>query len=348
MNYKDLCINAEQTIEEAIKRLNEAYVKILFVVNNKNKLIGTITDGDVRRSLIKDFSMNVKIPSVMNVSPKYCFYKDSFTKRKNILKYHEIDSMPVVDERGIVCGLETLFLESQKLRIDTPVIIMAGGLGSRLGDLTKFEPKPMLKINDRPILEHLISKLSNQGFHDIYITTYYRSEMIVDYFGTGEKWGVNINYILESSPLGTAGSLSLIKNLDPESSIIVTNADLMTSINFADFFKFHIEEKNICTIAATNFQNKIPFGVIDFNGSKLNKISEKPVYNYLVTAGIYIFKFKLIKSIKTNVYLDMPDFINSLDMKKNVGVFPIHEYWTDIGQKEDLNEAKLLLSPKKT
>ena len=340
-NYLDICINKNEKMHVAIKVLNEANLKILFVVNNEKKLLGTITDGDVRRSLIREFSMDTLVTEIMNSSPKYCHDYDPFIKKQEIMKINGVNILPVLNDKNVICGLETIYSNKSPTKVMSPVVIIAGGFGKRLGNLTKHKPKPMVEVSGKPILEHTINQLSSQGFKNIYISTRYKSDIIINHFNTGKKWDVNISYLQEGTPLGTAGPLSLMKKFILDQPILVMNGDLMTSINFNHLLSYHVEEQNVCTICVSNFKNQIPYGVVSFNGSKLEKIVEKPIYNNLIVAGIYVLNSKLINSIEKDTFLDMPDFINSIKNKQNVGVFPIHEYWTDIGQKDDLQKANL-------
>lgn len=339
-NFKNMCIDECSKIQDAIKKLNENAIKTLFVVDNNFKLKGSITDGDIRRSLIKKFSMETKVTSFMNPSPKYCLLSDNELKIKATMGKNSVETLPILNENLEICGIRVNNENDDLLINKTPVIIMAGGFGKRLGELTKNTPKPMLKVEGKPILEHIILQLFQHGFGNIYISTHFLSEKIINYFQDGKKWGVNIKYLKEEVPLGTAGCLSLLEEYDPKQPVIITNGDLLTSINYADLLNYHCEEKNISTICVNNFKVQIPYGVINFKRSFLDSIIEKPTYNHTVLSGIYVFQYELIQSITKNTYLNMPDFINLINTKNNIGIFPIHEFWIDIGKRSDFQKAK--------
>ena len=339
-NFKNMFIDQSSKIQDAIKKLNDNSIKTLFVVDNDFKLKGSITDGDIRRSLIREFSMETKVTSFMNPSPKYCFLSDDELKIKATMAKNSVETLPILDKNLEICGIRVNNENINLLRNKTPVIIMAGGFGKRLGELTKNTPKPMLKVEGKPILEHIILQLCQQGFSNIYISTYFLSEKIINYFQDGKRWGVSINYLKEEVPLGTAGSLSLLEEYNPKQPVIITNGDLLTSINYADLLNYHCEEKYMSTICVNNFKIQVPYGVVNFKRSFLDSIIEKPTYNHTVLSGIYVFQYKLIKSIKTNMFLNMPDFINSINTKNNIGIYPIHESWIDIGKISDFEKAK--------
>lgn len=340
IKYKQMCINKDKYIQEAIKKLNEVPIKTLFVVDENLKLLGSITDGDIRRSLLREFSMDSKVTSFMNASPKYCLLNDDELIVKKIMTDNSFNTLPILNSNLEICGIKINKEVDTLVRSNTPVIIMAGGFGKRLGALTKNTPKPMLIVKGKPILEHIILRLYQDGFKNLYISTHFLSEKIINYFEDGKKWGVNINYLHEEVPLGTAGALSLLKENNTQQPVLVTNGDLLTSINYADFLNYHYVEKNKSTICINNFKIEVPYGVINFKESFLDSIIEKPTYNYSVLSGIYIFQYELIKSIKPKIFLNMPDFINSINTKNNIGVYPIHESWIDIGKISDFEKAK--------
>ena len=334
-----MCIDQHSKIQDAIKKLNENSIKTLFVVDNDFKLKGSITDGDIRRSLIREFSMETNVTSFMNPSPKYCFLSDNELKIKSTMAKNSVETLPILNKNLEICGVRVNSENDNLLRNKTPVIIMAGGFGKRLGELTKNTPKPMLKVEGKPILEHIILQLCQHGFNNLYISTHFLSEKIINYFQDGKRWGVSINYLKEEVPLGTAGSLSLLEEYNAKQPVIITNGDLLTSINYADLLNYHCSEKYMSTICVNNFKIQVPYGVINFKRSYLENIIEKPTYNHTVLSGIYVFQYELIQSIKTNMFLNMPDFINSINTKNNIGIYPIHESWIDIGKISDFEKA---------
>ena len=252
-----------------------------------------------------------------------------------------INQIPILDTEGHV--IELLKEEDLNLKLKSSlntVVIMAGGKGKRLRPFTSNCPKPMIPINGKPMLEIIIEKCIRNGFQNFYISVNYLKEQIINYFGNGERWGIKINYINEDFPLGTAGSLKLIP-VNLSESILVLNGDVITNLNLSLLSKFHQKHNASMTIAAKNEQFKIPYGVITTSGLELENIIEKPTYNFLVSAGIYIIKTSILKYIEKNKFCDMPDLV-SVVKEKNLKVvtFPIHEYWIDVGKPETLDKLK--------
>lgn len=219
---------------------------------------------------------------------------------------------------------------------------MAGGFGKRLKPLTTKTPKPMLEVGGEPILEKTIKKFINSGFHNFYISTFYKSEVIKDYFQDGANWNISIKYIDEPKPLGTAGALSLLPYKEFNSPIIMINGDLITDLNIKNLLSYHNEQENMITIGAKKYDVQVPYGVIETVGYKVKSIIEKPTHYFFINAGIYVINPKIIDNLLINKKIDMPYWITRLMEKNiNINIFPIHEYWLDIGEKSQYEEAKL-------
>ena len=305
------------------------------------KIKGTITDGDIRRGLTKHFSIDDKASTIMNKSPIVAHISDNKSvilekiRRKNIL------AVPIVDDKGRIIDIETLQHLTEKQYHDNPVLIMAGGMGKRLRPLTNDSPKPLLNVGKKPILETILMQFISSGFKRFYISTFYKSEMIQKYFGNGENFGVSIEYINEKMPLGTAGSLGGLPKSIPDLPIILINGDVLTKVNFNRLLQFHNEQNCVATMCVREYDFQVPYGVVEHSGHILQKITEKPVHKFFVNAGIYVVDKKLVDNVPSNVRIDMTTFIqNQIDNNRDVSIFPLHEYWIDIGRIDEYKRAQ--------
>ena len=227
-------------------------------------------------------------------------------------------------------------------KFHNPVFLMAGGFGKRLHPMTNDTPKPLLKVGDKPILEMILKQFIDAGFHNFYISTHYKAEMIREYFGNGDKWNVSIQYIHEEKPLGTAGALGLLPKDLLELPILVMNGDLLTKVNYKHLLDFHIEQGGEATMCAREYDIQVPYGVVEVEEQRVKSIIEKPVHKFYINAGIYVLNSAKVKSIDGDSYLDMPNLLNKLvsDNDENIGMFPIHEYWLDIGRMDEFQQAQ--------
>lgn len=339
-NVSEICLNYEETLLNALKNLEKNNAQIVLVIDKKGKLLGTISDGDIRRNLIVGNSLKTKVTEIMNKN--FISLDEDYSKQNilEIMRIKDINQIPIIDKDGKVFDIVLLreLIKNTK-NYDNPVLIMAGGIGSRLMPFTENCPKPMLKVGEKPILEILLERLIENGFRNFYISVNYLKEQIIDYFNDGKKWNVNIRYLKEKKRLGTAGALSLLpKNL--KEPFIVMNGDILTKFNIYQLLDFHKKNHSFATICAREYEFKIPFGVIQSNGIELSEIVEKPTYKSFVNAGVYAFEPQVLKIIKSNESLDMPELIERIkNSNKKINVCPIHEYWIDIGRHETLNKA---------
>ena len=324
---------------EAIKAINNNDAHFALVVDNKQKLIGTVTDGDIRRGLLKGNSLESNVGEFMN--SKFRYISEDEVNKININEVFDngIKQIPLLDKLGRVKKILKKEEISHRKSLINTAVIMAGGKGTRLRPHTSNCPKPMLLIQGRPMLEIILRKCINSGFSNFFFSVNYLKDQIIDYFDDGSKWGVKINYLLEDSPLGTAGSLKLIPKSfkDP---FLVLNGDIITELDLNALVNFHKKCSASITVAAKNEVNTIPYGVIYTSGLDLVKIVEKPVQNFLVSAGVYVINPEIIEFIKENEYFDMPNLINTA--KENcfkVVTFPIYEYWQDVGIPETLKKV---------
>lgn len=339
MNISNLIIKDDQTMKNCLDILNKNDQKIVLVVNNKGALIGTITDGDIRRSILNGLDLNSQTKDIMNASFFSAPKKISFYNANKIMRENDLKQLPIVNKKGVPIDVLLANIDTEK-RNDFSIFILAGGEGKRLLPLTENCPKPMLKLNNKPMLELIIDKFKNHGFHKFYISVNYLKEIIINHFEDGRKFGVKIKYIHEAQKLGTAGSLSLIQETINK-PLIVTNGDLITSINYENLLDYHIKNKNFVTIGIKKYISTIPFGVIKSKGNIVQEFLEKPSIPYNINAGIYILNPEVLNFLTKNEKIDMPDLIEKTIKKdKKVAMFPIHEQWQDIGVPEIYEEYK--------
>jgi dTDP-glucose pyrophosphorylase len=340
LDWKKTLIKPDESLENAIKKLNKG-TRILLVVNSSNELLGTLTDGDIRRALIKKLGLYSKVSEVMNTSPMTT--KSPYSREKILQEMSKKDilHMPIISNDGSLCGLETLQNLIDKPSYDNPVFLMAGGFGTRLHPLTKDIPKPLLKVGGVPLLETIITQFKSAGFSNFFISLYFKSEMIKEYFGDGSSFGVNIQYVQENKPLGTAGSLGLLPDDMPDLPIIIMNGDLLTKVDFEHLLHFHNNQNTVATMCVREYDLQIPYGVVNVDNYYITSIKEKPFHQFFVNAGIYVLNSQLIKTLDGKTYIDMPDLLHNELEKKQVAAFPVHEYWLDIGHKNEFEKANI-------
>jgi len=331
-------VTTNALIREAL-RVIDSGIQIALVVDADNKLLGTVTDGDIRRALLNGIGLDTTIENIYFKEPLVCSVD---TPKNQILKLaldKGVKQVPLVDENGVLVDIElcTDFIKHQKKK--NKVILMAGGLGQRLRPLTENTPKPMLKVGDKPILETILENFKRYGFVDIYISVNYLSKMIKDYFGDGSDFGVKITYIEENERLGTAGALSLIQDSIHE-PFFVMNGDLLTGVNFEHLLDYHLNDNAEATMCVREYEFQVPFGVVKLDDNAIKGIDEKPLHRFFVSAGIYVLSPDTLKLIPKNSFYDMPTLFEELIQKnQQVVSFPLREYWIDIGHLEDYHRA---------
>lgn len=340
IDIKKICIKSDSPIIEAMKIIELFSEKIALVVDNNFKLIGTVTDGDVRRGLIKNVSVNDSIDRIMNSNPTIFFENYNVDELQKVFSTKKISQIPILNNQRQVVEiiLSKALLESFKK--ENYVVLMAGGLGTRLGSLTADCPKPMLKIGDKPILETVLENLKEHGFQKFHISVNYKAEVIEDYFQDGSRFGVQINYLREKERMGTAGSLSLIKDIN--SPVLVMNGDVLTKVNFSQFLDNHEKNNYKASMCVRKYDLQVPFGVVNVDHNHIVGLEEKPTQSFFVNAGIYLLNPEVINYVPSETYFDMPTLFNLLISRhaQSAGVFPIHEYWLDVGRKDDFNKAQ--------
>ncbi len=341
-NLQEILVDINSNAIKAIDAINKSKAYIALIVDKDMSLVGTITDGDIRRGLLNGKTLDSNVQLFMNKN-FFSIEEGELCKEKIEKAFKRgITQMPILDSTGKV--KELLQKEEMLKRFKSPissVVIMAGGKGKRLLPHTSDCPKPMISINGKPMLEIIIEKCIDFGFDNFYISVNYLKDQIINYFGDGNKWGVKIKYLYEEKPLGTAGSLALIpEDSNFESSLLVLNGDIITNLDLGLLAEFHEKYNADMTIAAKHSSYTVPYGVINTSGIELEKIVEKPTYNFLVSAGIYIIKPFILQYIKKNTFFDMPDLVSVIKGKNSkVITFPIHEYWLDVGRPETLEKV---------
>lgn len=339
--WQNTLVQPDRSLEEAISVLDKGALRIALIVDADRKLLGTLTDGDIRRALLRHYSMNTPVREVMCSTPHAA--GNNWTKEKMLAVMEDLEllQMPVLDEDGRVVGLETLHGLLEKKTVDNPVFLMAGGFGTRLRPLTNDCPKPLLKVGDKPILELILEALVKAGFHRFFISTHYLPEMIRDHFGDGSQWGVSVTYVHEETPLGTGGALGLLPKDQVDLPVIMMNGDLLTTINYRGLLDFHSEHDSIATMCVREYEHQIPYGVVQTDGTFITSMVEKPVQKCFINAGIYVVSPELVRSVKRGTRIDMPTLLEqAIAASQNVSMFPVHEYWLDIGKMDDFNRAQ--------
>ena len=338
IEFKSLLVFDTCSVLDALGVMDKASTKIVLVINDNSQLLGTLTDGDVRRGLIKGISLESPVNKVMKTDYNFV-YLENVGRAENEIRDSSLNKLPVLDRDHRVVGLLVTSQSKAEIVHDNAIVIMAGGKGKRLWPYTKDCPKPMLLVDDKPILEILINQCKENGFKNIYLSVNYLKEVIIDYFGDGSRWGLNISYLIEDIPLGTAGSLKMLpKQIDKP--FLVMNGDVLTKIELRKVLEFHQDHKADATICVRHHEVSVPFGVVETNGTRLSQFSEKPIYSYLVNAGVYVLNPSILDIIKYNHVVDMPDVLEKAkNYRLDVHVCPIHEYWIDVGVPETMKEA---------
>lgn len=332
-------IASDATVRSALMYLNKLGPDaVLFVVDADRKLVGSLTDGDVRRGLIKGLSIDGLVTDFIQSNSIY-IQKNNFDLEL-IRQYRQknIKLVPVINHEGVIVNIINLRLLKTYLPVDA--VIFAGGEGRRLRPLTENTPKPLLKVGDKPIIEHNIDWLATFGIDDIWITLNYLGSQISSQLGTGESKGVTLHYVSEDKPLGTFGALSLIDDFQ-EDTVLVLNSDILTNIDYEDFYCRFSESGADMAVAAIPYDINVPYAVLEQENGMVKALKEKPRYTYFSNAGIYLIKRKMVDRIPKNAFYNATDFMEEL-LREGMQIlsYPIHGYWRDIGSHQDLQQAQ--------
>ncbi|MCC7573097.1 MAG: nucleotidyltransferase family protein [Candidatus Methanofastidiosum sp.] len=339
MNYYSKLIMKENTsLIKALKYMDEGGYGVIFITDEQEILLGVLTDGDVRKALLRGVNLETPVYDVMNRNYISILIDEPRELGEMLLRKLKRKHLPVLDSNHKL--MDIILLDEKEFKIiDNPVILMAGGLGTRLYPLTDECPKPLLKVGKKPILERIIEKFKSYGFINFYFSVNYKADMIKKYFGNGEKWGINISYIQETFKMGTAGALSLIKN-QVDKPLFVMNGDIMTDINYKSLLDFHHENNAFATMCVREYTMEIPFGTVNINMNRIVNIQEKPKESFFINAGIYVLDAQALQYIPDDKKYDMPELFALLKEKDyDLYAFPIREYWMDIGHMEDYIKA---------
>lgn len=336
INLEGLVFSPTLTIKEAIHALDLNGKGILLIANTDHVLSGTVTDGDIRRGLLKGLNLDAEVKDILN---RECMVVTPDIEKQQVLSLmhaNKIKQIPVVDNQGKVIALHLWDgLESSDER-DNPFIIMAGGIGSRLYPKTEKCPKPMIPVAGKPMLQHILERAREQGFRNFVISVNYLGHVVESYFGDGHKFGVNIEYLREPAPLGTAGSLAYFENTD-NLDVIVTNGDVITDINYGDLIDFHISQNAIATMAIKQSRWQNPFGVVTLRENEIVSYIEKPVTESYINAGIYALNPSSFDLLPLGIRTDMPDLLEKIKDSGNKFIgYLLHESWADVGIPEEL------------
>ena len=341
INISKISLHDNVTIMNSLDVISSGAVKIALVIDADNKLLGTLCDGDIRRGLSRNKTLNDTIEDI--------YFKNPVTAKRGTLRedllrlclINKISHVPIIDDDQKVIDLFLLDGELSKKQYANNVVLMVGGLGSRLRPLTKHMPKPMLNVGDKPILETIIKGFVDCGFTNITMCLGYKSNVIQDYFQDGSAFGASIDYIVEEKRMGTAGALSLLKKKSNK-PFFVMNGDLLTNVNFENMLDFHELNNSKATMCVREYDIQVPYGVVNLNEEKIVSIEEKPIHSFFVNAGIYLLEPECIDLIPSNEFYDMPSLFEELILnnKKTVS-FPLKEYWFDVGRIDDYEKARV-------
>jgi len=338
-NFKVLFKYSNTPLSEIISVINANDAKIALIIDDDGKLIGTITDGDIRRGLLRGENLTTQAEKVMKREFRSVHSSASEEIALSFMLQEMLQQVPALNEEGHVVKIHLLEEFIKPKSLPNVAVLMAGGFGQRLGSLTADSPKPMLKVGGKPMLEIVLRQCINYGLSKFYISVNYHKKQIMDYFSNGSRWNVKIEYIEEIQPLGTIGSLRLLPKI-PENPLLIMNGDVLTRVNLNSLFRFHNEQCSEATLCIREHETHLPFGVVNFNGSRVSGLIEKPLLKHYINAGVYIIDPLLLDLIPKKGSFDMPELLNeAIKHKKSIHAFPIHEYWLDVGHPETFEQA---------
>jgi dTDP-glucose pyrophosphorylase len=338
--WEDVLVGPETPLREALSKIDLSGSQMALVVDDDGRLLGTLSDGDVRRALLGGGDMSTPAGEAMHLHPTTILETHGRDEGLKLMRRLALHQLPVVDAEGRAVGLEVLddfFLPTNK---DNWVVVMAGGVGSRLKELTRDTPKPMLEVGDRPILETIVSNFVDSGFRRFYFAVNYLSHVIEDHFGDGSRFGVEIRYVHEETRMGTAGALGLLPAV-PDEPFFVINGDLLAQSDFGRMLEGHLDRGASATMAVRDYEFQIPFGVVRELEGEVARIEEKPVTRTLVNAGMYVISPEALEMVPPGERFDMPDLLAMmLESGMRVCSHRISGYWMDVGRRADLDRAR--------
>jgi dTDP-glucose pyrophosphorylase len=337
--WRQAILPAESTIRQVIRTLDQVAIKIVLVAGVDGKLQGTVSDGDVRRGLLKGLDLDSPISAIVH---RNALVVPPGVGRETVMQLmvaNKIQQIPVVNEHRHIVGLHLWDEITTPPTRSNLMVIMAGGKGARLRPYTENCPKPLVLVAGKPMLEHIVERAKLEGFSHFVLAINYLGHMIEDFFGSGERFGVQIEYLREQSPLGTAGALSLL-NPRPDAPFLVTNADVITDVRYGELLDFHIHHDAAATMAVRLHEWQNPFGVVQTRGVEIIGFEEKPVARTHINAGVYVLNPGVLDALSAGLHCDMPSLFERLQAQGSRTVaYPMHEPWLDVGRPDDLNRA---------
>lgn len=338
--WQQIIVQKNYTLLETMQVIDASSLQFAVVVDDEQHLLGTVTDGDIRRGILRGEGLDVSIDEVMNETPIAALAGQKPHKYKQLMQKKKLKQLPIVNTDNKL--IDIVFLDKWQTINENKnsIVLMLGGLGTRLRPLTNDVPKPMLQVGNKPIVETIVDSFKQHGYTNFIFSINYKKELIQDYFQDGNDFGITIDYVEEQKRMGTAGALSLLKER-PTAPFFVMNGDLLTQINFDQLMQFHEEHEAIATMCVREYEFQIPYGVIETDGENLVSIKEKPIHRSFINAGIYVLSPEVLDFIPQDEFYDMPTLFEQLMAAgKKTAAFPIHEYWLDIGQMDDFYRAK--------
>lgn len=334
----EIKINQNASIKEALEVIDKGAIKVAVVLSDDGLLLGMLNDGDIRRALLKGMSLDDSIAGIINKHPVVANINDTKERILELANEKKLHQIPIISN-GKLIGIQDIREFLAPKNKPNKVILMVGGLGTRLRPLTNDVPKPMLDVGNKPILHTIVENFAKYGYTDIIMCVNYKSEIIKEYFGDGDKFGVKIEYVLESQRMGTAGALSLLQKR-PKDDFFVMNGDLLTNVNFEYLHEYHKDSNALASICIRKYEMQVPYGVVNVRANKVTSIEEKPTQSFFVSAGIYMFSPIVLDFIPKGVFYDMPTLFSEL-LKHDFPIhpFPIREYWLDIGRMDEYRRA---------
>lgn len=340
-NWEQALVGPHTSLREALETIDRAGCQIALVVGTDRRLLGTLSDGDARRGLLRGLSLGDRVEAAMHKSPTFARAGEAHHSILATMRRLGLHQIPVLDAAGNVVGLETVDDYLATPVREHWVVIMAGGLGTRLEELTRDTPKPMLKIGARPLLETIVRSYAEQGFRRFYFAVNYKSEQIEAHFGDGSALGVDIRYLREQTRLGTAGPLSMLPER-PTLPVVVTNADLLTKEDYGRMVDRHVEAGADATMAVRDYEMQVPFGVVRERDGRIEAIDEKPVQRFVVSAGMYVLSPQALDLVPKNEFFDMPSLFGAMvERGMRTRCHAIDGYWLDIGRLPDFERANM-------
>lgn len=339
-DWRDVTLSPDVTLGDAIAQIDASGLQVALFVDVEGKLVGILTDGNIRRAVLRGVRLDAPVAELMFPDPTTALPSASREELLALMREKAVRHIPLVDETGRLVGLSVIDDLIGATEHTNWVVLMAGGRGMRLRPLTDDCPKPLLDMGGKPILETIVERFADQGFKNMFVSVNYRAEMIQDHFGAGERWGVKLDYLHEKTKLGTAGALSLLPG-KPTEPIIVMNGDLLTRTNFDRLLEFHNENKAAATMAVCEYDFQVPYGTVQVEGNRIRSLEEKPVQRFFINAGIYAISPEALEHLPAATSFDMPTLFEYLIKNgQTVVAYPLREYWVDVGQIEELERAQ--------